>query len=354
MRVKSIPALPVPTISEVAAAAGVSRATVSRAFTRPGMLNAETVARVLAVAQRIGYVPNQAARGLSTGRHGRIGLIVPDVTNPFFPPLIRAAQLHAEESDLSLFLGNSDEDVDREERLLARFAGQVEGLVLVSSRLPDARIRTHAARQPLVLVNRDVAGLPRVLIDTALGMTTAVAHLADLCHREIAWIAGPATSWSSAQREAAVMAEAARRGLRVHAVPPARRPSFEAGRDAVPFILDAGATAVIAFDDVTAQGVMAGLAECGVTVPQAMSVVGCDDVTAARTVPALTTVSSRGDEAGRLAVELLRTCSGEDVRRTLDTELVVRATTARRDHAATPPEQDPGSRPPVRARDQAR
>lgn len=330
MRSRSAPVVSVPTISEVAAAAGVSRATVSRAFTRPGMLNGETVARVLEVARRIGYVPNQAARGLSTGRHGRIGLIVPDVTNPFFPPLIRAAQLHAEASDLSLFLGNSDEDADREERLLARFAGQVEGLVLVSSRLPDERIRHHAARQPVVLVNRDVAGLPRVLIDTAAGMTAAVAHLAELGHAGIAWIAGPPASWSSAQRAAAVGAEAARRGLSVHAVPPARRPSFEAGREAVPFVLDAGATAVIAFDDVTAQGVLAGLAERGVPVPDAMSVVGCDDVTAARTTPALTTVSSRGDEAGRLAVELLGARPGEDARHLLGTDLVVRATTARR------------------------
>jgi LacI family transcriptional regulator len=334
MRSRSAPAVSVPTISEVAAAAGVSRATVSRAFTRPGMLNGETVARVLEVARRIGYVPNQAARGLSTGRHGRIGLIVPDVTNPFFPPLIRAAQLHAEASDLSLFLGNSDEDADREERLLARFAGQVEGLVLVSSRLPDERIRHHAARQPVVLVNRDVEGLPRVLIDTAAGMTAAVAHLADLGHREIAWIAGPPASWSSAQRGAAVSAEAGRRGLRVHAVPPARRPSFEAGLEAVPFVLDAGATAVVAFDDVMAQGLLAGLAERGVRVPDAMSVVGCDDVTASRTYPALTTVSSRGDEAGRSAVELLAARPGGDVRQVLGTGLVVRATTAARPERA--------------------
>ncbi len=328
MRAKSLPAVSVPTISEVAAAAGVSRATVSRAFTRPGMLNGETVARVLEVAGRLGYVPNQAARGLSTGRHGRIGLIVPDVTNPFFPPLIRAAQLHAEETDLCLFLGNSDEDAGREERLLARFAGQVEGLILVSSRLPDERIRAHAARQRVVLVNRDVEGLPRVLIDTAAGMAAAVSHLADLGHREVAWIGGPAASWSNAQRRDAVTAEAACRRLRLHVAQSARRPSFESGLDAVPFVLDAGATAVIAFDDVTAQGVMAGLAARGVAVPGAVSVVGCDDVTAVRTYPALTTVSSRGDEAGRIAVELLGDRTVPDVRRLLGTDLVVRATTA--------------------------
>src|SRR5690349_6437184 len=91
-----------PTIDRVAAAAGVSRATVSRAFTRPGMLSAATVARVREIAARLGYTPNQVARALSTGRHGNFALIVPDVANPFFPPLIKAAQKRAELADFCL------------------------------------------------------------------------------------------------------------------------------------------------------------------------------------------------------------------------------------------------------------
>src|ERR1700754_1602012 len=92
-----------PTISQVAKVSGVSRATVSRAFTRPGMLSEETVRRVKAVADKLGYVPNQVARALSTGRHGNVALIVSDVANPFFPPLIRAAQLHADKAGLCVF-----------------------------------------------------------------------------------------------------------------------------------------------------------------------------------------------------------------------------------------------------------
>src|SRR5215212_9148627 len=106
-----------PTISQVAAGARVARSTVSRAFNRPDMLSDETVRRVQAVAAKLGYVPNPVARALSTGRHGNLALVVPDVANPFFPPLIRAAQRQAEKTDLCVFLGNSDENPDNEDQL---------------------------------------------------------------------------------------------------------------------------------------------------------------------------------------------------------------------------------------------
>src|SRR3954464_15962691 len=124
----------VPTISQVAKASGVSRATVSRAFSRPEMLTEATVRRVKEVADELGYVPNQVARALSTGRHGNIALIVSVVANPFNPPLIRAAQWRADKAGLCVFLGNSDEDPVREEMLVGRFSVQVEGLVIASSR----------------------------------------------------------------------------------------------------------------------------------------------------------------------------------------------------------------------------
>lgn len=316
-----------PTIRQVAAAAGVSRATVSRAFTRPEMLSAETVARVQSVAGRLGYVPNQVARALSTGRHGNIALIVPDVANPFFPPLIRGAQMRADLAGFCLFLGSSDETPEREDMLAGKFAGQVEGIILVSSRLSEERIRFYAARRPVVLINRDVPGLPRVLIDTATGIAAAVDHLADLGHRRIVYVTGPAASWSNQQRRKAVRQAARRRGIEMIALP-AHRASFEAGRDAVREILSTKATAAIAFDDVTAQGVLVGLAERRIVVPDAFSVVGCDDVLGATTYPPLTTVSARCDEAGEIALDLLSDqLSGRtmrDVRCVLDTHLVIR------------------------------
>lgn len=323
----------VPTISQVATAAGVSRASVSRAFTRPEMLSAETVRRVQAIAKEIGYVPNHTARALSTGRHGNLALIVPDVANPFFPPLIRAAQTEADRSDFCVFLGNSEEDARQEDKLVGRFLGQVEGVILVSSRLPEAEIAAHAARLPLVLINRDVPGVPRILIDSGAGVAEAVEHLAGLGHRRIVYVSGPSTSWSNQQRRRAVRQAA--RALRLEVVTiPCPAPTYEASRLTVGPILATGATAAIAFDDLIAQGILSGLAERGIPVPAAFSVVGCDDVLGAATWPPLTTVSNRSSEAGRAALallmDILKTRAVRDARYVLETHLVVRKTTAAR------------------------
>lgn len=320
----------VPTISQVAKASGVSRATVSRAFSRPEMLTKETVRRVKEIAGKLGYVPNQVARALSTGRHGNVALIVSDVANPFFPPLIRAAQLRADQAGLCVFLGNSDEDPAREELLVGRFIGQVEGLVLASSRLDEEHIRRHATRRPLVLINRDIEGITRVLIDTAPGVAAAIAHLAELGHRHIAYVSGPTTSWSNQQRRNAVRREAEKRGLKVIAVP-ARPPSYDTGRLAATQIVASGVTAAIAFDDLVAQGLLAGLAALDVEVPKSFSVVGCDDVLGETTYPPLTTVSARCADAGDVAVGLLLSqmnggVSGE-IRHKLNSHLVIRAST---------------------------
>ncbi|SCF47697.1 transcriptional regulator, LacI family [Micromonospora matsumotoense] len=320
-----------PTIGEVAAAAGVSRATVSRAFGRPQMLRPETVERVQEAARHLGYVPNRVARALSTGRFGNLALVVPDIANPFFPPMIRAVQGRADRAGFAVFLGDADEDPAREEVLLRQLSTQVEGFVLASSRLTDERIRAHAERRPLVLVNRDVEGIPRVLIDTTRAVGQAVEHLHELGHRRIAYLSGPAGSWSNRQRRRAVKRAGDRLGVEVLMVP-AGRATFELGRLAVPALLATGATAVVAFDDLVAQGVLAGLSEQGVGVPAGLSVVGCDDVLATRTYPPLTTVSARSAEAGAAAVDLLAGMLTPgtplaDTRLLLDTSLVVRVTT---------------------------
>ncbi len=334
-----------PTISQVAAAAGVDRSTVSRAFTRPAMLSSETVQRVLAAAERLGYVPNHTARALSTGHYRNVALIVPDVANPFFPPLISAVQRETDRLDFCLFLGNTDEDPRQEDRLVDRFAGQVAGVILASSRLPEAQIRAHAARRPLVLVNRDVSGIPRVLIDSGAGVEEAVAHLAELGHRGIVYISGPASSWSNRQRRNAVRKAAEKLGL-AHFTVPCPMPSYQAGRAVAPQVLRTGATAAIAFDDVTAHGLMAGLADGGVAVPRDFSVIGCDDVLGAVTQPALTTVSNWSEEAGRAAVSLLfdmlQSSAIRDVRYVLETHLVVRETTGPAPGAAGGRSKRPG------------
>ncbi|WEX08765.1 LacI family DNA-binding transcriptional regulator [Chelativorans sp. AA-79] len=318
------------TISQVAEAAGVARSSVSRAYTKPHMLSPETVEHIKAVAERMGYVPNHTARALSTGRNGNIALIVPDVANPFFPPLIRAAQVEADRFDFCVFLGNSDEDPEKEDKLLGRLSSQVEGVILASPRLSDNRILAHASLKPMVLINRNVEGIPRVLIDSGIGVAEAARHLAELGHKRIVYVSGPSASWSNKQRRAAVRKSAAALGLEL-GILSASVPSFEAGLQAVPSILARNATAAIAFDDVMAQGILAGLAARDVAVPKDFSVVGCDDALGPLVLPPLTTVSSRSVEAGKLAVsllmEMLQSRALTDASYVLETHLVVRGTT---------------------------
>ena len=145
-----------PTITVLAQQLGVSAATVSRAFSRPELLRPETVQRVREAAAAVGYVPNRYARALSTGRAGAVGIIVPDIANPFFPPLIRHVQNLAQERGLTVLLADTDERPDREEAAITLLSHQVEGLLLCSSRLPSAVLRRLAAQHRIVLVNRDV------------------------------------------------------------------------------------------------------------------------------------------------------------------------------------------------------
>ncbi|WP_306120145.1 MULTISPECIES: LacI family DNA-binding transcriptional regulator [unclassified Roseitalea] len=317
------------TISQVAEAAGVARSSVSRAFTRPHLLRPDTVERIKAAAARLGYVPNHSARALSTGLYGNLAMIVPDVANPFFPPMIRAAQDAADDLDFCVLLGNSNEDPANEDRLVGKFVAQTEGLILASSRLPRKRILDHAQRRPIVLINRDVEGIPRVLIDSASGVAQAVAHLAERGHRTIAYVSGPASSWSDKSRRAAAEKAAARLGVTLITLP-ARIPSFEAGRDVTDVLIGTEASAAIAFDDLTAHGIMEGMMAHDRAIPGDFAIVGCDDVLANLTRPPLTSISSRSQEAGQLAVsllcELLRSRSVKDARIVLDTQLVVRQT----------------------------
>jgi LacI family transcriptional regulator len=320
----------VPTISMIAKELGVSRSTVSRAFTRPHLLRAETVERVLAAAEALGYVPNQVARALSTGQTGIIALIVPDIANPFFPPLIRAAQAGADQQDFCVLLGDSAENPDQEARLITRFTPQVDGFVLASSRLAEQALINCAQRRPIVLINRDIPRVPRVLVDSHTGIMQAVAHLAELGHDHIAYVGGPVGSWSDHQRRKAITAARAEHDLTV-AMLHARPATHAGGTRVVDALLASDATAVVAFDDVVAHGILAGLAERGVRVPEEFSVIGCDDVLAATTYPPLTTVSLRCADAGEIAVSVLLELLGGrklgDVRYSLDSQLVVRATT---------------------------
>ncbi|WP_437887783.1 LacI family DNA-binding transcriptional regulator [Phytobacter sp. V91] len=319
-----------PNITQVAAAANVSRSTVSRAFNNPELLTKETVQRVFDAAKKLGYSSNQAAKALRTGRYGNIAIIVPDIENPFFPPIIRAAQLCADDAGLSVFLGDADENPGKENILFSKFASQVEGIILVSSRMTDKQIMHNAKLCPVVLINRDVKGLPRILIDPTEGISAAVRYLVENGHQHIVYVNGPINSWSNQQRNKAACAEALRCGIKIDTVS-VPRSTYDAGRQ-VATLFPPKTTAAIAFDDLVAQGLMAMLLEQGIKVPQEFSIIGCDDVIGEYLFPSLTTISARNGDAGKTAVKLLLNLLREkemcDVRYLLNTRLILRNSTA--------------------------
>jgi len=153
------------TIRDVARACGVHVSTVSRTFSAPNLVNPETRGRVLATAEHLGYRPNRAARALITGRTTNLGLIVADIANPYFPPMIKAAQSQARLRDHHVFVADTDEDPAVEEELVRALATQVDGIVLCSPRMSNSAIEVLAREVPLVVVNRVVADLPTVVMD---------------------------------------------------------------------------------------------------------------------------------------------------------------------------------------------
>ena len=319
-----------PTITQLAAELGIAPSTVSRAFTRPNLLKPETVALVQKAAEAAGYIPNHHARALSTGRAGAIGLIVPDIANPFFPPLVRAAQNYASDLGLAVFLADTDEDANREDRVIARMAPQVEGLIVVSSRLGSGRIRHLAASQRLAFINRDVPETYRVLLDTSAAIRSALTHLTELGHRHIAYVGGPERSWSNKQRRSAVDTFSGVHPLKVTHFS-ADPGTYDAAKGLSNSVAASGVTAVIAFDDVIAHGLMGGFAAAALDVPGDLSVIGCDDTLATTTFPALSTIAVSVGDAARRAVAALSENAGSTslpaARIIFEGTLVLRGTT---------------------------
>jgi DNA-binding LacI/PurR family transcriptional regulator len=292
-------------IHDVAALAGVSVATVSRSFTIPEVVRDATRESVVAAATALGYQPNRAARGLITGRTGNIGVIVPDLGNPYFHAVLKGAQARARRADYAVFVADGQESASEEEALINAMSKQVDGIVLCSSRLAPGKLAALEATPTVVLLNRRVAGLPSVIVDSADGMKQAVHHLASLGHVRGAFVSGPRHSWSNRERHKGLRAAALECDIEVVTIGPVA-PQFESGVGAAERVLEAGVTAVLAYNDLVAVGILSRLAQLGVTVPDELSVVGFDDIPlAAMVTPALTTVALPTALAGQAAVDLL-------------------------------------------------
>ena len=320
------------TIKDVARAAGVSPSTVCRALSTPELVRAETRERVQRSAAELDYSPNRAARGLITGRTGNLGLIVPDLGNPFFPGVVKGIQARAREADYAVFLADTDEDPAAEAQLVRTLAKQVDGIVLCSPRMSEQELRGVAALTPVVLLNRRVGRLPAITFDNVDGMRQAVTHLTALGHRRIAYVAGPRASWSNRERVRGLRLAIAGAGAELVEVGPVQ-PQFDGGVAAADQVLAAGVTAVIAYNDVIALGLLSRLNARGIAVPAAISVLGFDDIALSAMVhPSLTTVGLPMKSCGRAGVDLLlsllRNPAGAGAtRRELGTHLMVRGST---------------------------
>ena len=331
------------TLRDVARVAGVHPATVSRALNEEtrALVNQETVRRVLKAAEELHYQPNPIARGLKTNRSYTIGVLIPDLTNPLFPPILRGIEDRLETAGYTPLTANTDNDPERElldsQTMRAR---QVDGIIAATARrdhrLHDALLE---AGIELVLVNRRQAELPvsAATADDRLGMLLSVEHLLSLGHTRIAHLAGPLDYSTGLDRY-----ESFHETMRAAGV----QPDAELVLVAEAFTESEGArlcgqlmadgrrfTAVAAANDLLALGCYDVFAERGVRCPEEISVVGFNDMPfAGRFQPPLTTIHIPHYEIGKAAAELMleRLQDGEspprDVR--LEPTLIVRGSTA--------------------------
>ncbi|HZD73387.1 MAG TPA: LacI family DNA-binding transcriptional regulator [Actinomycetota bacterium] len=303
-----------PRLKDVAAAAGVHPATASRALNEhtAGLLSPETAERVRVAAEQLGYRVNRMARALKTRRSFAIGMLIPDITNPFFPPIVKGAEDSLAHAGYTLVLANTDNDEAKERlQLSGMLQSQVDGLLMATARRRGAAVeQLRSGPVPMVLVNRtiDRGGVSAVIPDDLGSMALAVRHLYDLGHRRIGHVGGPPDT-STGSRRAKGFATAMR-DLDLPAGRMVRAKLFneEEGRRAAEVLLrrEPTLTAIVAANDLLALGTLDAAAAAGLRCPEDLSIVGVNDMPMSdRVQPPLTTIRVGEYELGRQAARLL-------------------------------------------------
>jgi LacI family transcriptional regulator len=296
-------------IADVAVKAGVSHATVSRVMNGNFTVDPEIAARVRAAAAELKYQPNPVGRSLALGKTDTIGIVVPDLANPTFQAILRGLSRAAAQDGYRVLIADSFE-VSSEEAILAGEARRrCDGLVLCAPRMSDAELEEIVpSLHPLVLINRTTAAadVPSLVVDYGQGVQDLAEHLVGLGHSRLAFLAGPPRSASNVLRLQGLEAfRAAHPQVDVRMLEGGS--DFDTGHGSVDAVLDSGATGILAFNDLVAMGLMSGLHERGVKVPDDISVTGFDDIPFARyTTPTLTTAAVPITELGEQAWHQLR------------------------------------------------
>lgn len=335
------------TIEQLAAHLGVHKSTVSRAMdpARRHMISAELLQRVETAARELGWQPNRAAAALSTGKSRTVGVLLPDITNPVFPPILRGIEDALESEGYFALLANTARREDAVHQAVAQMRQQrVDGFLIASATRDDDWLRgLHKTGSAIVLVNRtDGRGeLPAVLSDDLLAMRLAVEHLAGLGHRHIAHLAGPSVLSTGMTRRLGFEQALREQGLEPAGIAECEAYSIDAGVAAMSALLDAGGrrktrppfTAVVAANDLIALGALQVLKGRGIAVPEQLSLIGHNDMPLLDQIsPPLSSIRIQhyemGFRAARLLLEALQQTPGSSAATVLlRPTLIVRAST---------------------------
>ncbi|MFZ5827369.1 MAG: LacI family DNA-binding transcriptional regulator [Bacillota bacterium] len=329
------------TIKDVSRAAGVAPSTVSRAMTGRGYVSEATREKVLRTIKELNFQPSSAARTLISGRTGTIALVLPDITNPFFPLLARGVEDAARAQGYMVLLCNTDGDHLQEQSYSKLLLEQrVDGVVLSAGSTKNRELWTRLAeRLPLVVMDRRMEGaaVDVVLTDNAAGAREATAHLIRLGHRRIGHISGPPDLPTSQDRRLGYEQALRAAGLPVDpCLVKAGDFRYGSGYNRMRELLDHGVTAVFAANDMMAIGAMKAIQETGARVPDDVAIVGFDDIEMASMVaPAMTTINQAAYRMGVMAVDMLfQRIAGEAPRKpqqkVLRPSLVIRESTGKK------------------------
>jgi LacI family transcriptional regulator len=310
------------TIRDVAERVGVHHSTVSRALSpsKRDKISPAVVKKVEQAADELGYFPNIVASSLKQNRSFTVGVLIPDLTNPLFPPIIRGIQDAVEAAGYTVITANTDDEQDKELNALRIMRGRaIEGMIISTARREDRIVDECIANDiPFVLVNRTVDndGVSAVIVDEDHGVRSVIDHLVGLGHTRIAHVSGPQHSSTGFGRARAFTQCMNAHDLRGELIEVAEKYTIEEGRRAFTRLLarDKKLTAVVAANDMLALGCLDATKELGLRVPEDISITGYDDIQFLdRMSPALTTVHVPKYEMGALATQkLLDMIAGDD------------------------------------------
>jgi len=328
-------------IKQVAEAAGVSTATVSRTLHNDPLVEKHTAARVWKAIKKLNYYPNRHARSLVLGRSHFLGLIISDITNPFFPELVKSFEAAAIQQGYEVLVSNTGYRPERMMMCVRRaIEARVDGVAIMTSEMDPKFIEELSERGvPIAFydVGRTGARVSNISVDYLTGIREAVGHLVQLGHRRVGFISGPLNLKSARIRRTAFLKclRESTAGYDKHLIVEGNH-RVEGGRNAMSRLLALPnpPTAILASNDLTAIGAMHSIRRVGLRVPEDISVVGFDDIELSQyTQPPLTTVRLSREELGRKAFEcLFQIVEGKSpsgVSLSVTTGLVVRESTGR-------------------------